>query len=234
MVNEFIRPVFSGITASLGNLVALETKETKLRVFNISNFFAFVCYSMSSILFINLLNPFINIWIGNKYILSDLTVIMLIISFYITGMKYPVYTIKTVAGLNKQDKNITIIQSILNIIISVILVKKIGIAGVVIGTVISNILPVIFRPFIIYKHIFEKSTKDYWIDSTVYTIVLLAGSVITLFITSYLKMNNLITIILGAIICFLVYSAILIIVFRKRDEFKYFLNLLKKPFKKSS
>ncbi|UTW68400.1 hypothetical protein KHA80_12090 [Anaerobacillus sp. HL2] len=41
----------------------------------------------ASISLLNLINPFINLWIGEEYLFSMPIVIVLVINFYLTGMR---------------------------------------------------------------------------------------------------------------------------------------------------
>lgn len=61
MINGFISTLFSSITASMGNVVAVENDEKKLEVFDTMFFCAFLIYSTEAACFMSLYNLFIEI-----------------------------------------------------------------------------------------------------------------------------------------------------------------------------
>jgi O-antigen/teichoic acid export membrane protein len=71
MVNGIIVMFFNSITASLGNLIATESDEKKIEVFEIINFIGFWLFGFATICFYNLLNPFIELWLGTEYLISS-------------------------------------------------------------------------------------------------------------------------------------------------------------------
>lgn len=79
-----------------------------------------------------------------------------------TGLRVAPATIKSASGMYDIDKFTPLIQSGVNLIVSIILVQYIGVLGVVLGTIISSIvLPSWQRPYIVYKYILNKPFRIY-------------------------------------------------------------------------
>lgn len=79
-----ISQITSAITASMGNYFAKESKEDGYKLFQRIDFMNFWLYGFSTVAFIVLFNPFIELWlgrIGSEYILSQTIVVALIIRF---------------------------------------------------------------------------------------------------------------------------------------------------------
>jgi peptidoglycan biosynthesis protein MviN/MurJ (putative lipid II flippase) len=58
-----------------------------------------------------------------------------------------------------------LLETLLNLFISLVLVKPFGINGVLIGTVLSNLVVVYyFKPLILYKKGFNKEKKEFFLD----------------------------------------------------------------------
>ena len=72
----------------------------------------------------------------------------------------------------EQDKYLSILQGIVNLVLSIALVFKIGLAGVFIGTVVSGLIANITKPIIIYRVCFEKSAVSYFQESIKYLLVI--------------------------------------------------------------
>lgn len=82
-VYVFILQVFNALTASIGNLAAVESKEKQYQVFLNIFFFTFVIYCFSTALLWNVINPFVSFIWTNNYVLPNTTVAFIIIIFYI-------------------------------------------------------------------------------------------------------------------------------------------------------
>ena len=236
LLNNFINMIYNGLGASLGNLVATESDDKKEEIFKKMNFIAFCIYGLCSVCMINVFNDFIKIWIGEKYCLSLSIVIMIVINFYLTGMRVPSSTMKSSAGLFDVDKYTPIIQSIINLVASIILVQKIGLIGVLIGTFISSIaIPSWQRPYLIYKYVLKRSSKGYFIEFFKNIIILVFCTIIALTINNLIIFNNLyIQFVLKGIITASIFVISIIIIYRKTDEFKYIINTTNNLLKRRS
>ena len=232
IIQTFVNMVYTGIIASLGNLVATETKGRKKEAIEKLDFIGFLIYSTLVIVMLYAMNPFIKVWIGDEYILPMSTVKLILVNFYLTGMRVPMGTIKGAAGLYKQDKYTPIIQSIINIVVSIVLVVRIGLNGVLIGTVISGILPSLQRPYIVYKYLLgEKNIKKYYVDYLKYLLVMLISIISIFSINKFIVvLNGFIYLIIIVIISVVIHLGIILIFYRKTKEFKYLLEIIKKIF----
>ena len=68
-------------------------------------------------------------------------------------------------GLFKETKIATILEALLNLTISLILVNKIGLIGVLLGTIISKLLTSFLQnPHYIYNHIFKVKPIYYYLE----------------------------------------------------------------------
>ena len=227
MVNGIIVMFFNSMTASLGNMIVTESKEKSKEVFEVTNFIAFWVFGFASICFYNLLTPFIQLWIGKDYLIEQSVVLIVIINYFLTGMRVPVGTIKSAAGLYDQDKYTPLIQSAVNLCVSIVLAKKVGLIGVFIGTLTSSlVLPCWQRPMIVYKYIFKSSSKEYFKKYFGYIIsVFGSGVLVTSFIKLFIGNVTIISFILMIIICLVVPNFIFLLIYRNSNEFKYILNI---------
>lgn len=230
MINSIINMIYSGIVASLGNLVATETVEKKEEIFDKMNFLGFLFYGYCSVCLINLFNTFITIWIGTEYCFNFNIVLIMILNFYLAGMRIPPHTMKSAAGLFDVDKYTPILQSLINLVISIFLAKKMGILGVLLGTLISSLaIPCWQRPYLIYKHVFMKSSKKYFYEYFKEFVILLIISCISLYINSLLIINNLVLLfIIKLLIVTILFAAFIILIFHNTKEFKYVVKIINK------
>lgn len=218
--------IFNSITASIGNLNAQESIEKRLEVYNTINFVSFWLYGFCCICLYILLNPFIELWLGSEYLMSNTVVFAIVLNMYITGMQYGTYTFRDTTGLFWYGRYVPIFASIINLVLSIVLIKKIGVSGVLFATVISRILTYFwFDPFIIYKNIFKKSPQEYFYRYVKYTIITIIGAYITNYMCSMLTMNTLSSFIIKIFICIIIPNLLYSIVFCRSKEFKYLFNI---------
>lgn len=184
-LNLFLRKFFSAITASVGNLAATSNAKAQQKSFERLYFINFVLFSVSSCALFSLLNSFIRL-IWGDYIFDQLTVLTIVISFYITGMRCSVQTFKGAKGLYWQNKLMPIAESAINLITSILLVKWIGVVGVVLGTIISSLSTCVWiEPRVLYRDGFGLPLRKFFSQYLKYFSVFL----IMLFLTFIFTFN---------------------------------------------
>ncbi len=226
-LNIILGQVFTSITASVGNLVAIENKDKSYEVFKKTFFINFWLYAFSAISLFILFNDFITIWLGEEYLFSIDIVLVLVINFYVTGMRKAVLTFRDATGLYWEDRYKPIAEALINIIASLILVKVCGTIGIFIGTFISTMTTCFWcEPYILYKYSFKMNIKKYLIQYLRYTLIFIVTGIIIVLLCSLINFVSIISIILKACICLIGINLIFIAVFYKTEEFKYFQNLI--------
>lgn len=219
-----------GITASVGNLLIEKDPKYACEVHKKIFFLNFWISSFVSISLYNTLNQFICLWIGEKYLIDSLTYSIIIINCYFYLMRQSIERFKEASGNYVQDRYAPLAESIINLICSLILVQHLGLAGVFIGTLISN-LTVLFwvQPYIVYKYVFEAKLIDYILMYIKYTLIGLTVLLITIPITNLFKFEyNAISFIINCLLNIIIINGIYLILFFKKSEFQYFFKIVKK------
>ena len=222
-LNTIFGQLFNSLTASVGNLFATESKEKCYFIFKNIFFLNFVVYSISSICLVNLFNPFIELWIGKKYFLSQNIVLILVVNFYITGMRKTVLTFKEAAGLFYNDRWKSVVEAIVNLIFSLILVKKMGIFGVFLGTFISSVTVCNWvEPYVLFKYGFKLKLSKYFKKYFQYSLFTVIVGGITYFLCSSIKFNLFFSFVIKTITCLVVPNIFFYCFYHKSEEFQYF------------
>ncbi|WP_338789118.1 lipopolysaccharide biosynthesis protein [Metabacillus sp. FJAT-53654] len=224
----FINQIFNNIYHSVGNLVANERIDKVYSVYKVYMLLNFWLYSLSTILLLITIEPFIKLWIGSEFILSKSVMIILMIIFYERGMRNSISTVKTTSGIFHEDRFVPLIQAAINLIISILLVQYVGIAGVFIGTLISALaIPFWTTPYLVYKKVFQKPVLNYFIKYAFYVVIGIGTYLLTSLISSFIVADNFFNLILIGFICLIVPNLIYIGVFCKTDEFKYLFGVVR-------
>lgn len=224
----FINQIFNNIYHSVGNLVASETREKIYSIYKVTMLLNFWLYSFFTICLLILLEPFLTIWIGSEFLMSKSVLIVLMVIFYERGMRNSITTVKNTSGLFHEDRFAPLCQAAVNLIISIVLVQKIGIIGVFIGTMISAfVVPFWVTPYFVYKNVFNKSLIIYFGKYLYYVLIGLGTYLITSFIVSFITIENIFTLALGGLICMIIPNVLYVVIFHKTSEFKYLYGVVK-------
>lgn len=228
-VSGFVSTFISSISASIGNLIAKESSEKIYEIFKVTYFINFWMYGWSSICLFCLSESFIILWLGEQYLMGKKVLFLIVFNFLINGLMAPIDSIKSAAGIYHPDRYIPLISAIVNMVISIALVKSYGISGVFIGTLISTILFNFWiKPVLVYKKIFKKNYTEYFLD-----ILLKIGSILVVGFICFIlgdSINNrsvLLEFIFKLLICFIVPNVLVVITMYKTKEFKYIYGILK-------
>lgn len=228
-LNTLITQAITSLTSNVGHLLVNNDAEKSYSIFKkifIGNYW--VAVVTSSCLFM-IMSTFIKIWLGESYVLSIFVLLVLVLNYFQSIMRSVFTVFKEGAGIYVEDKYIPIIQAILNILLSVVLVKICGLAGIFIGTIISELVWWLYSyPKFIYKGIFKKNLNYYFIMMLKYVCVFLLILLILFIFINIVHVNNLIIeFLFDAIISIIVPNFVLFLIFYNKCEFNYYCNFFK-------
>lgn len=220
-VSNIMRRILQSIQASVGNLLATEDTERAEEILYQATLVAHLIASFSSVALSCLVQDFIILVFGQEYTLEFSIVFISIFSFMLVLMKEPLYQFVSVSGLFKEDRTNAIIGMILNLGISLILVIRIGLAGVFLGTVISSIITFILKINFFYSKFLRKSAMKYHIVISGYIIISFAEIAITSWLCSCLIIENTyINFLFKMGMCVLIPNLINILLFWRQKDFQ--------------
>lgn len=228
-LNLFISQITSSLETSIGNLNAKETNNQKEYVFYKILYICFLIYGTISILLMALVNDFIGIWLGNKYLFSSFIVFTIVLYNYFNGMHFPCYSYRTTAALFEKSKYVPIYEAILNIGISILLAKYIGVAGVFLGTSISKFLTFSWTdPVVIYKYLFKSNNlKKYFLKYYYYFFITLAVGGLIYYLSSLFPVYSYLTWFIKAVVLGIITLIFIFIFTFKTKEYKEIKSLIK-------
>lgn len=188
-VTSLITIFFSSLTAGIGNSVILDdnnrVKENFFAIFYINGVIVSVC----TVCFFSMYQDFISLWVGKQYLFSIYTMILFCFYFFIHTIRRTVIMYRDASGQWRDNQWQPIVASFVNFILNIILIKIIGINGILISTLISMILvDMPWEGITICKNLLNTSSRLYfrWIFIFFISTV---SSCMLIFITSQLLMN---------------------------------------------
>ena len=234
-ISNVISQAISAISSSIGNLAVEKHEDTdyQLNIFNRSFFIVFAITYFCSVCLLTLVNPFITIWVGSKYQMDFFTVTLLAINFMITGIRTIFITFVTAYGLYPRDGIKAVIEAILNFVLSVIYIKfcHLGVAGVILGTISSNILANWYEPYMIFKYGINKGNElpKFYTKCISYMLLIIAMMLIAAhFLPILVPIKGIIGFGILAIITVLFAIISFVILFGKNSYFNFLVSILKR------
>lgn len=156
---SMIVSIFSaGFAPGFGNVLALNEKEVLYRAYDTFEFVFFIisffCYGCALVLCI----PFISVYIKNSdginYILPSLAILFTISGLF-KSLRTPSNTLVQASGKFKENKKWNFIEAIVNVILSLILVNKFRILGILLASTITGVIRSIIYILYCYKNILK-------------------------------------------------------------------------------
>ena len=179
-INDLLRKVYSAFTGSIGNLGATQDPEYIYRIYQQLDFFVFVFYGYFAAGMALLFNPFIRLVFGENYVFPQATVLVIVTQFYVTGVRQINLQFREALGLFWHDRYKAVAESIINLVVSILLVKRFEVTGVFLGTIISTMTTCFWvEPYVLMRYGIQKDwcakLRAYFIEYGRRVLVVLGG-----------------------------------------------------------
>lgn len=226
-VKGFVTIIFDSATSSFGNLIVKSETDHQYELFRCYKFLGFWIYGFCSIAFATLMSPFITLWIGSDSTIDYFTVFLLCADFYLVGQRATLNNVKVAGGVFRQDRFVAFLQAIVNIIVSVVMIKLIGLPGVYVGTIVQGLISTVIKPIIVYKNLFHIKPYLYFKQGMGHLLTtLISGLICQIICNKFLSEVTIITFIFRILIVIIVPNLIFLILYFRTKEFKYLLNVI--------
>ncbi len=212
-LSSCINALFSGATALMGDLHA-KNEDSELRSFFC--FFEWMTHNLCILIFsssVSLIVDFVKVYTRN---ISDANYIQPVFGFIfmvsaaVFCLRIPYNMLVQAYGHYRQTQNSYIISAGINIGVSILLVRNLGLTGVAVGTLISMLYQTVFLAWYCYKKIFNilfrSAIRLIFFDSISFSIIVCAERCISLGVADYITWG------LKAVTCVGISSIILLIV----------------------
>jgi O-antigen/teichoic acid export membrane protein len=221
-VRQVLNQIFTGITASVGNLGVTEDEARVKKIFETSFFVGQWIYGFAAICLYELLNPFVEISFGAKYVFPASVVLILCINFFVTGMRKATLVFRDSMGLFWYDRYKSIAEAVINLTASIVLARQFGTAGVFWGTFVSTVTTSLWvEPYVLYHYKLHASVVPYLKKYSVYSAVV-AG---LWFLTDRVcrRVTGSLWTVLGGrlLICLLLPNLCMLLIYSRTWEFRF-------------
>lgn len=226
----FVTIVFTACTAGIGNSLIVDSEEKNLNDLNKLTFLIAWIGAFCSSCFLCLYQPFMTLWVGEKYLLSFECVICFVIYFYIRIINQVLIVYKDAAGMWHEDRFRPLITALANLIMNLIMVQFIGLYGILLSTVLSTLI--IGMPWVIHNlfHVvFKSGMRRYVMLLMKLTALTVIVSAITYSACCLINITSNVTlIVVRLLICCVIPNILFCFIFRKTEVFKASISLVDK------
>ena len=231
-ITALLNRIFETLTNSVGNFLLDSSQERNREVYQKIDFLNFWCFGCVAVGMYAVLQPMVTLWLGENFLFDKTVLFVLVVNFYMEGMRASVNTFKEAAGIFHEDRRIPLVEAGLNLTVSIVLAKLMGAAGVFLGTILSSLVVYLYSyPKYVCKPLFGMHYSQYVGQTLRHLLVLLAILGVTeAGIRPMASWNPWLQILTGGVVAVLVFQAVFILLYGKSDEMKYYVGLVKSKF----
>ncbi len=226
--------LLNGITASVGDLNASDDNKAKENVFFKLLFVSFWLYAFLSVGFVVCADDVISLWLGDRFVIgSTLAACAIAFSFYIEGVQFAGFTYRTTMGLFRESMVAPVVAAVLNIVLSVVMGKLIGLAGIFFATGISRLLTTTWVDgYLVFTKRLKKSPMRFFKTYVLYFIFTIFVVAVTYTALSYMSFTGIWGLVSKIALCAVIYNLLFVICFGGTKIFREVLSMFFKKGKK--
>lgn len=232
-VVSIVNVIYNSATASIGNSIAFESDKKNYDDYMNLSFINAWIVGWCTVCFLCLYQPFMKIWVGKDLMFDMGVVICFCLYFYVHQLKSVQSAYKDAAGLWKEDMWRSYAANIFNLIVNIILVKVVGVYGVLISTILALlVITYPWQTWMIHKRLFHCSMIPYIARLGIYTVVTIIACAITYFLCTFVREDGVLALLIKLVICSIVPNMIFLLASLRTKELKLMIKTLKKMFVK--
>lgn len=212
--------IANGLVASFGNLNAEGNMEQSYKMFRLALLAFSIFGTVCTACYASIVQPFIPIWIGSQYVMPYSLVIAVLAVFYVRMATNTMWMYRSAMGLFQEVQYINIAAAILNIILSILLGRLMGVSGVIAATAIARLLTSFwYEGRVVFKK-FDKPVTIYYVLQMKYFAVCAVCTLLTTFVCQFVPGEGIVSVLLKAVISFVFSSILMLAIYGRTAEFK--------------
>ena len=216
-VTNVMLALAGAVQPTVGNLFTEHDQNKNHQVLRQMGFVFFLLAAFCSASLMSLTSIFVtDFWLTESYKLSLEIVICCVANTYLFIMNLPTSVVMTVSGMFDKERNISVLYAVINLVISLVLVKPFGVVGVLIGTFVSYMVQIVFRIHFFFSDYLCRSSARYVTDMVQYGVLAFLETALTYWTVRIVYQGGgLMRFILSMIICVCIPNFINLLIFMK-------------------
>lgn len=159
-ITSTIMTAVTGLESLWGNMIANNEYKLLLETFTVVEWLVHFCVTIVFAITGIMIVPFISVYtsgINDANYIEPLFGTLLVFAYGLQCLRIPYFRMIKAAGHYKETQNGAMISMILNILISIVLVRKIGLVGTAIGTFVALAYHTVYFVFYLKKQIIHRN-----------------------------------------------------------------------------
>ena len=232
LISGVIAQIFSSLTSSIAHVNASESLEKKREIFFLMNFANFWIYGFAAVSIVLFINDFILLWIGHKFTLPFLSVVIIALNFYMVGLQNAVWTYRQTLGLFNNGRWLILLTALLNLFFSLVLGSWFGLVGILISLTISRLLTnTWYDPYVVFKYALQLNPIIFLKRYIYYFSFLIFITFLCYYINSNFSSLNSTVLIFKLFLFLVIFNLFLFLFFRKSKDMNLLIEVFKFFFK---
>lgn len=225
---QIVALLFTSLTASIGNIIVKEKSEKRYEIFSIEQTISYIVSGIVVSCFVVLVNDLVGVWLGKEFQLSMGVVVVIGLNLYLSVVLQPLWSYREATGLYVKTKWIMLYAAIINIVLSILLGLKIGLAGILLASAIARLTTYVwYEPMVLFREYFEVSAKKYFLTLMNNGLATICTSFLLLVIGSYIIVDSWIMLIIKGVFCCVFSAIIFLLIYRKSEGISLLKNRVK-------
>lgn len=160
-VTTFLTKMLRPFQMSIGNYVYSTDREKGYGIFRMFDFISYLIAAVVSCCYYCLFNPIIELLFGTKYLLAQSFVLVFCINQYIMWNHQFLTYYRYSFGKYELDRFPVFVAALLNVVLSIILSRPLGMTGIMLGTVIGHLGFWFGRMRVVYTEYIDEGVNKY-------------------------------------------------------------------------
>lgn len=221
-VNTVFGVLIDSVSASVGNFGAQEAFARRRELFRRVDLFVYAIYTPVCLALAWCAAPFVELWLGEEYVLSPAFTALFAASLYIQGMRRAVWVCKDPFGLFWADRARPLLEVAVNVGLSVVFVQVWGIAGAVVGTIVTTLaVDVWWEALVLFRDGLGASPCGYYASYACRLVAVAVCGALGVLLFAGWQAAPVLRLFAGAVSALLIGALLVYVPYARTEEFTY-------------
>ena len=195
-MNMLLKLVFTSLMSVVGHMYVQQSREAFQKYHELFHMGNFVLGTVFYLGYFAVIDPLIAILFGEDLVMERTVSMVITMNGFVQFMRMSTLVFRDATGSFYHDRWKPLAEGTVNIVLSVLFVRWIGVTGVIVATIVTNLLIChVVEPFVLFKNAFECSPLRYCLRN--YSLMAIFGGLMVLYrnfeVFSYGHWGNMLT-----------------------------------------
>ena len=225
-ITYLVSRVTTAFTGSIGNLYATESRACVYEIYRVLDLCGFLLYGYIAGGMAVLFNLFVRLVFGADYLFSQTIVLIIVAEFFISGLRQINLQFREAMGLFWYDRYKAIAEAAINLVVSIFLAQRWGVAGIIGGTIISSVTTCVWvEPYVLMRYGMEEAWQEklkcYFLEYARRIAVVAGAAALSHLVIRFLPDTNLGWFVVDGLLYTAVFGVLILLIYSRTEEFQY-------------